>query len=61
MDEEALAVVLRERPDLVITDLFMPRLNGIELTRRIRQELPHTKIILRTRTGSWAPTAAQMP
>ena len=44
--EEALAVVLRERPDLVITDLFMPRLNGIELTRRIRQELSHTKVIL---------------
>ena len=44
--EEALAVVLRERPDIVITDLVMPRLNGVELTRRIRQELPETKIIL---------------
>ena len=43
---EALEVVLRERPDLVITDLVMPRLNGIELTRRIRQALPDTKIIL---------------
>jgi CheY-like chemotaxis protein len=30
----------------VITDLVMPRLNGIELTRRIRQELPQTTIIL---------------
>ena len=44
--EEALAVALRERPDIVITDLVMPRLNGVELTRRIRQELPQTKIIL---------------
>jgi DNA-binding NarL/FixJ family response regulator len=44
--QEGLAVVLRERPDLVITDLQMPRLNGIELTRRIRQELPQTKVIL---------------
>ena len=44
--EEALALVLRERPDIVITDLVMPRLNGVELTRRIRQELPQTKIIL---------------
>ncbi len=43
---EGLAVVLRERPDIVITDLVMPRLNGVELTRRIRQELPQTKIIL---------------
>ena len=44
--EEGLAVVLRERPDIVISDLVMPRLNGVELTRRIRQELPQTKIIL---------------
>ena len=43
---EALAVVLRERPDIVITDLMMPLLNGIELTKRIRGELPQTKIIL---------------
>lgn len=44
--EEGLAIVLRERPDIVISDLVMPRLNGVELTRRIRQELPQTKIIL---------------
>jgi DNA-binding NarL/FixJ family response regulator len=44
--QKALDLVLRERPDLVITDLMMPRLNGVELTKRIRQELPETKIIL---------------
>jgi DNA-binding NarL/FixJ family response regulator len=44
--EEGLAVVLRERPDIVISDLVMPGLNGVELTRRIRQELPRTMIIL---------------
>ena len=44
--EEALALVRRERPDIVITDLMMPRLNGVDLTRRIRRELPETKIIL---------------
>jgi DNA-binding NarL/FixJ family response regulator len=44
--EEALALVRRVRPDIVITDLIMPRLNGVELTRRIRQELPDTKVIL---------------
>jgi DNA-binding NarL/FixJ family response regulator len=44
--DEALALVLRVRPDIVITDLIMPRLNGVELTRRIRQELPDTKVIL---------------
>jgi CheY-like chemotaxis protein len=46
--EEALSLVLRRRPDIVVADLLMPRLNGIELTRRIKQELPDTKIILMT-------------
>lgn len=44
--EQALALIRSRRPDIVITDLVMPRLNGVELTRRIRQELPQTKIIL---------------
>jgi DNA-binding NarL/FixJ family response regulator len=42
----AIALVRGERPDIVIPDLMMPRLNGVELTRRIRRELPETKIIL---------------
>ena len=44
--EEALSLVRLHRPDLVITDLIMPRLNGIELTKQIRRELPETRIIL---------------
>jgi len=43
---EGLALVRRERPDMVITDLVMPGLDGIELARRVRLELPKTKIIL---------------
>ena len=46
--EETLALVMHRRPDIVVADLLMPRLNGIELTRRIKQELPDTKIILMT-------------
>ena len=44
--EEALSLVRHHRPDLVITDLMMPRLNGIELTTHIRRELPQTRIII---------------
>lgn len=44
--EEALALVLHEHPDVVIADLMMPRLNGLELTRRIKQERPQTKVLL---------------
>jgi len=43
---EGLTLVRRERPDMVITDLVMPGLDGIELARLIRLELPKTKIIL---------------
>lgn len=38
----------RERPDVVITDLMMPRLNGLELTKCIKAERPQTKVILIT-------------
>ena len=34
--ECALAVAHGERPDLIITDINMPRLNGVELTRRLK-------------------------
>jgi DNA-binding NarL/FixJ family response regulator len=44
--EEGLALVRRTRPDIVITDLMMPRMNGVVLATRIREELPQTKIIL---------------
>lgn len=43
---EGLSLALRLRPDIVITDLAMPHLNGVELTKRIREELPQTKVIL---------------
>lgn len=33
------------RPDLVVTDLTMPFLNGIDSARKIRELLPHVKII----------------
>jgi CheY-like chemotaxis protein len=44
--EEALRLVLHKRPDVVIADLMMPCLNGLELTRCIKQERPQTKILL---------------
>lgn len=33
------------RPDVLIMDIGMPRLNGIDAARKIRAELPHIKII----------------
>jgi CheY-like chemotaxis protein/phosphoribosyl 1,2-cyclic phosphodiesterase len=46
--EEGLEVVSRERPDVVLCDLLMPRSNGFLVCRRIRNDftLRHTKIVV---------------
>ncbi len=35
--EEALNVAVREHPDLIIMDLRLPKMNGLEVTRRLRE------------------------
>lgn len=46
--EQALRAAQRERPDLIITDVMMPKLTGVELARRLRagSGLPQPPIIL---------------
>ncbi len=39
-------LALREQPDLVLCDLLMPKSNGFQACRRIRQKLLRTKIII---------------
>ncbi len=46
--EEALALARQHRPELIITDAMMPRLDGRELARIIKGELPSTRVIVIT-------------
>ena len=52
--EEALSKIELRQPDAALVDLRMPRLNGIELTRRVATASPRTAVILYTAYGERA-------
>ncbi|MCU0482995.1 MAG: response regulator transcription factor [Chloroflexi bacterium] len=45
---EGLAAARRLRPDVVLMDLVMPRMDGLTATARIRAELPETEVVAMT-------------
>ncbi|HEY7313230.1 MAG TPA: response regulator [Gemmataceae bacterium] len=50
--DEALAVLQRESVDLVLTDMIMPGMNGLELVEIVRARFPLLPVILMTAHGS---------
>ena len=42
---EAVRLALELKPDIAIIDMAMPDLDGLEVTRRIKKELPHTEVL----------------
>lgn len=44
--EEALEVVAKHKPDLVLLDMKMPKMNGLEFLRRMEKTHPPTKVIV---------------
>jgi DNA-binding NtrC family response regulator len=51
--QEALRILMERKFDLVVTDLLMPRMNGLELLRSIRAMSPHLSVLIMTAFGEW--------
>jgi len=46
--EEALRVIPELKPDVILMDIFLPRMSGIECTARLKELLPETQILILT-------------
>ncbi len=58
--EQALAKVAEQRPDLVVTDLRMPGMDGLSLFERLRRHAPTLPVIVLTAHGTIPDAVAAM-
>jgi len=50
---EALAAIDEEVPDILLLDLKMPDLDGLEVLAKLRESYPHLKVVILTGHGSF--------
>jgi DNA-binding NarL/FixJ family response regulator len=50
--QEAVQMVTELHPDVVVMDARMPKLDGLEATRQIKEHIPGTRIIILTMYGT---------
>ena len=43
---EAFSLVTEYQPDLLMTDMRMPKMNGVELTKKIKESFPDVKVFV---------------
>jgi DNA-binding NarL/FixJ family response regulator len=46
--EEALRIIPQEQPDVVLMDIYLPRMSGIECTVRLKELLPEIQVVILT-------------
>jgi two-component system, NarL family, invasion response regulator UvrY len=44
--EESLAIASRENPEVILMDMGLPGINGIEITRRIKTRVPQARVVV---------------
>ena len=58
--EEAIELALRIKPDVMVLDIKLPGISGLEVARRLTRRLPDTKIVVLTALDSYGFAARAM-
>jgi DNA-binding NarL/FixJ family response regulator len=56
---QTISAALALRPDILILDVVMPELNGLQVVSAVRSKLPHAKVILFTMYGNYVKSVAE--